>query len=150
MIANLIEADLTDADVIGCRIHGISAWDLKLEGTKQDNLIVTKEGQAEITVDNIEVAQFVYLLLHNEKIRDVIDTVTSKAVLILGRFTPERKAVLDALRDELRQRNRTPIVFDFSGPRSMNTTDTVKLLAQMARYVIVDLRARLKRVSGLV
>jgi hypothetical protein len=28
-----------------------------------------------VTVDNIEVAQFVYLLLHNEKIRDVIDTV---------------------------------------------------------------------------
>jgi hypothetical protein len=49
-----------------------------------------------ITVDNIEVAQFIYLMLHNEKIRDVIDTITSKAVLILGRFTGERKAVLDA------------------------------------------------------
>jgi len=36
-----------------------------------------------ITIDNIEVAQFIYLLLHNEKIRDVIDTITSKAVLIL-------------------------------------------------------------------
>ena len=50
------------------------------------------------------------LLLHNEKIRKVIDTITSKAVLILGRFTPERKKVLDALRDGLRQRNRTSIV----------------------------------------
>ena len=36
-------------------------------------------------------------MLHNQKIRDVIDTITSKAVLILGRFTDERKAVLDAL-----------------------------------------------------
>ena len=44
-------------------------------------------------------------MLHNQKIRDVIDTITSKAVLILGRFTDERKAVLDALRDELRKRN---------------------------------------------
>src|SRR5215207_2029801 len=35
------------------------------------------KGEPEITVDNIEVAQFVYLLLHNEKIRDVIDTITS-------------------------------------------------------------------------
>ena len=34
------------------------------------------------TVDNIEVAQFIYLLLHNQKIRDVIDTITSKTVLI--------------------------------------------------------------------
>jgi hypothetical protein len=37
-------------------------------------------------------------MLHNQKVRDVIDTITSKAVLILGRFTDERKAVLDAPR----------------------------------------------------
>ena len=53
------------------------------------------------------------MLLHNEKIRHVIDTITSKAVLILGRFTRERKAVLDALREELRKRNYLPILFDF-------------------------------------
>ena len=57
-------------------------------------------------------------MLHNQKIRDVIDTITSKAVLILGRFTDERKAVLDALREELRKRNYLPILFDFEKPRS--------------------------------
>ena len=39
-----------------------------------------------------------YLLLNNEEIRHVIDTITSKVVLILGRFMPERKAILDAIR----------------------------------------------------
>lgn len=73
-----------------------------MDGAKQQNLVITAPGEPEITVDNIEVAQFVYLLLRNQKIRDVIDTITSKAVLILGRFTPERKAVLDALREERR------------------------------------------------
>jgi hypothetical protein len=48
----------------------------KLTGAKQQNLIITSSNESEITVDNIEVAQFVYLLLHNEKIRDVIDTIT--------------------------------------------------------------------------
>ena len=49
--------------------------------------------ESEVTVDDLEVAQFVYLLLHNEKVRRVIDTITSKVVLILGRFSiPERKA----------------------------------------------------------
>lgn len=138
--ATLVRTNLTNANLTGCRIYGISAWGLKLsEDTKQQDLIITPPDEPEITVDDIEVAQFIYLLLHNGKIRRVIDTITSKAVLILGRFMPERKAVLDALRDELRQRNRTPIVFDFSGPRSKNTTDTVKLLAQMARYIIIDL-----------
>jgi hypothetical protein len=99
----------------------------------------TATGEPAITVDNIEVAQFIYLLLHNEKIRDVIDTVTSKTVLILGRFTAERKAVLDALREELRKRNYLPILFDFEVPARRNITETVTLLARMARFIIVDL-----------
>jgi hypothetical protein len=40
-----------------------------------------------------------YLLLHNEKVRDVIDTVGKKGVLLLGRFTEGRMAVLEQLRD---------------------------------------------------
>jgi hypothetical protein len=65
-------------------------------------LVITPDEPA-ITVDNIEVAQFVYLMLNNQKVRDVINSITSKAVLILGRFTQERKPVLEALREELRQ-----------------------------------------------
>jgi hypothetical protein len=102
-------------------------------------LVITKENEPEITVDNIEVAQFIYLMLNNEKVRDVIDTITSKAVLILGRFTDERKAALDALREELRKRNYLPILFDFSVPATRDITETVSLLARMARFVVADI-----------
>jgi uncharacterized protein YjbI with pentapeptide repeats len=135
----LVETDLTDANLTGCSIYGISAWGLKLERTKQQNLVITRDGEPEITVDNVEVAQFVYLLLHNEKIRDVVDTITSKAVLILGRFTDERKAVLDALRENLRGRNYLPILFDFDKPTSQTTDETITLLARMSRFVIADI-----------
>jgi hypothetical protein len=100
--AALLSTDFTGANLTGCRVYGITAWNLTTQGAEQRNLVITRqrnsdiitqEDEFEITVDDIEVAQFVYLLLHNEKIRDVIDTVTSKAVLILGRFTDERKAV---------------------------------------------------------
>ena len=47
---------------------------MKLNGARQQNLVCTDAGEPKITVDNIEVAQFVYLLLHNQKIRDAIDT----------------------------------------------------------------------------
>jgi len=60
-------------------------------------------------------------------------------VLILGRFTPERKAVLDALREELRKHDLLPILFDFEGPSSRNTDETITLLARMARFVIADI-----------
>ena len=138
-IANTVETKFANANLTGCRVYGISAWGLKLNGATQQNLVITPEGEPEITVDNIEVAQFVYLLLYNQKIRAAIDTITSKAVLILGRFTHERKAVLDALRNELRKRDYLPILFDFDVPATRDITETVTLLARMSRFIIADL-----------
>jgi len=140
MIATLVDTDLTGADLTGCRIYGVSAWSLKLDSrTKQQNLVITRTDEPAITVDNIEVAQFIYLMLRNQKIRDVIDTITSKVVLILGRFTDERKAVLDAVREELRKRDYLPILFDFDVPATRDIAETVSLLARMARFIIADL-----------
>jgi hypothetical protein len=138
-LSTMVAADLTGANLTGCRIYGISAWRLKSERTTQHNLIITDQDEPEITVDNIEVAQFIHLLLNNQNIREAIDTITSKAVLILGRFTADRKAVLDALREELRKRNYLPIVFDFSLPSTRDITETISLLARMARFVVADI-----------
>jgi hypothetical protein len=91
-----------------------------------------------IQVDNLEVAQFIYLLLNNQKIRHVIDTITSQVVLILGRFTSERRVVLDAIREELRKRDYLPVLFDFEKPASRDITETVSTLAHMAKFVIAD------------
>jgi len=138
--ASLIKTDLTNADLTGCRIFGISAWRIKLSPeTKQQDLVITDYLEPKITVDDIEVAQFVYLLLHNEKLRRVIDIITSKTVLILGRFTPKRKEILDALRNELRKHDYLPILFDFVVPETRDITETVSLLARMARFIIADL-----------
>jgi len=137
--AILVETNLDGATLTGDNIYGISAWGLRLEGTTQNDLVITPPDQAAITVDNLEVAQFVYLILHNEKIRNVIDTIAKKAVLILGRFTPERKAVLDALRTELRQRGYLPILFDFEKPRTRDFTETIRILAGMSLFVIADI-----------
>ncbi len=79
------------------------------------------------------------IYLNNDKIRNVIDTITSKAVLILGRFTPERKTTLDALRDTLRSHDYLPILFDFEKPANRDFTETVSTLAHLARFVIADL-----------
>jgi hypothetical protein len=137
--AQLIDTDFSGADLTGCHIFGASAWRLKVERSKQQNLVITERDEPTVTVDNIEVAQFIYLMLNNQKVRNVIDTITSKAVLILGRFTEERKAVLDAIREELRKRDYLPILFDFDVPATRDITETVSLLARMARFIIADL-----------
>jgi hypothetical protein len=134
-----VETNLERANLTECSVYGLAAWNVNLTGAQQSDLVITTEGEPEITVDNLEVAQFIYLLLHNEKIREVIDTIAKKAVLILGRFTLERKAVLDAIREELRCQNYLPILFDFEKPASRDLTETISTLAHMARFIIADL-----------
>ena len=60
-------------------------------------------------------------------------------VLILGRFSEERKQLLDQIRDELRHYNLVPVLFDSDKPASKDLTGTVETLARMARIVIADL-----------
>jgi uncharacterized protein YjbI with pentapeptide repeats len=138
--AQLIRTDLCNAILTGSSVYGVSVWDIQLnEHTKQQNLIITGRGEPIITVDNIKVAQFIYMLLNNQEIREVIDTITSKAVLILGRFSLERKPVLDALRNALRSRGFLPIIFDFECPTGRDFTETIMTLAGMSSFVIADI-----------
>jgi hypothetical protein len=137
--AILVGTNLTGVDLTNCDVYGISVWDVQLVGATQNNLLITRSDQPTITVDNLKIAQFIYLLLNNAEIRDIIDTIARKAVLILGRFTPECKAVLDALREALRTHGYVPILFDFDKPASRDLTETVSTLAHLARFIIVDL-----------
>lgn len=131
---NLKQANLTD-----CSIHGISAWGLELQGARQSNLHINHPDEPLITVEHIEMAQFIYLLRNSKKLRDIIDQISLKLVLILGRFSPQRKAVLDGIKEELKKYNYTPVVVDFEKPRSRNITETVSALAHLAGFIIADI-----------
>jgi uncharacterized protein YjbI with pentapeptide repeats len=137
--ARLVETRLEKATLARCSVYGVSAWNLKLDTTTQSDLMITSRREPKVTVENLAVAQFVYLLIQNRNIRDVIDTTAAKMVLILGRFTPERKAVLDAVRDAVRLRNLLPIVFDFEGPKSRDVEETVRALANLCRFIVADI-----------
>jgi hypothetical protein len=136
---NFVGTKVDGADISNSKIYGVNVWDLKGEFKEQNQLIVTPDDTSVITVDNIKVAQFVYLILNNKEVRDVLNTLTSKTVLILGRFAlPERKAILDALRNKLREYDLLPIVFDFERPDDKDFTETIKTLAGMCYFVIAD------------
>lgn len=137
--ARLVETRLDRADLSGASVYGTSVWDVSLEGATQRDLIITPPGQTLVVVDDLEVAQFIYLLLNNQKLRAVIDTISSKLVLILGRFSPARKAVLDTIKRDLRESGYLPVLFDFEGPGNRDLTETVGTLAHLAKFVIADL-----------
>ncbi|MEZ4796035.1 MAG: pentapeptide repeat-containing protein [Flavobacteriaceae bacterium] len=135
----MVTTNFNKAILSGSQVYGTSAWDLDLNDSQQTGLLISKEGKSGITVDDLEVAQFIYLLINNQKIRNVINTVTSKTVLILGRFYKERKDVLDALRETLKNHDLAPIIFDFEPSEHRDLTETVQLLANMSKFVIADL-----------
>ena len=140
MNTQLVLTNFTGATLSGCKVYGASAWDLKLEGAIQENLVVTGPNEPHIiTVDDLEVAQFIYLLLNHKKLRDVLNAVTERGVLILGRFGGGGLEVLQAIAAKLREENYLPIIFDFERPQDRNYTETVKTLVGLSRFVIVDL-----------
>lgn len=140
-LASFVETDLRGATLIGCKVYGIAAWDVKTDDStvQSDLVIATASGLPLAWVDDIEVAQLIYMLSRSDKLRRIIDTLGSRGVLIIGRFTPERLKVLHAVRDALRKRHDLlPIMFDFDPQASKTTLDTLMTLAYMSRFVIAD------------
>lgn len=149
--AQLIGTNFEDANLNKCTVFGTSVWQVNLKNCKQEDLIITRQSifepkhkyynknEPKITVDDLRVAQFIYLLIENPNIRHVIDTITSKVVLILGSFTKDRISILHSLRDELRKYNYIPVLFDFENSSNRNLTETVSTLAHLSHFVIADL-----------
>jgi hypothetical protein len=139
--ADLNNTSFVNATLDECRVYGISVWNVRLDGARQTHLRITLDAEPDITVDDLRVAQFLYLFLHNQEIRAVLDTIASKVVLILGRFSAERKTALDALREALRQHPNgyIPVLFDFDKQADKPVLETVKTLANLARFIGVDL-----------
>lgn len=135
----MVGANVTNATLSGSFVYGCAAWTLRGVPREQTDLVVTPRDEAPIAVDDIELAQFLYLLLNTQKLRSLIDSVSSKAVLILGRFTAERMIALQAIRTELRRRGYLPMLFDFARPVSRDLSETVSTLAHIACFVIADL-----------
>ncbi|MBD2186223.1 pentapeptide repeat-containing protein [Aerosakkonema funiforme] len=140
MGARLLKTNFEDAKLTNCAIYGISCWELNLQGAKQSNLAIAPPGETAIVVDNLELAQFIYLLLNQKKIRQLIDSSPSEVVLVLGSFlSQQRKDILEAIQDRLRLHCYLPVVFALDSSTNRDIADTISCLAKMARFILVDL-----------
>jgi hypothetical protein len=72
-------------------------------------------------------------LITHFKLRNVIDAVSRKGVLLLGRFGRGGLELLRALGERLRVAGFLPIIFDFERPAARNYTETVMTLAGLSR-----------------
>lgn len=137
--AVLVNTKVEKAILSGSSVCAVNICNLEGEFEEQNDLVISPQGAPVITVDNIKIAHFIHLILNHEEIRNMFNTSTSKLVLILGHFVPpERKALLDALKNKLREYDLLPIVFDFDKSTDKDFTDTIATLAGLACFVIAD------------
>jgi hypothetical protein len=136
---SFVKTNFAESRISKCNVYGISSWDLDLSNSIQEDIYIMEDKEDLLSVDDIELAQFLYMMIENKNLRRIIDTVTSKVVLILGRFTPERKKILDKIKVLIRREGLIPILFDFNGPDSRDVTETIKVIANMSKFVIADL-----------
>lgn len=141
MFAHLVETYFYKSTIDSCKIYGVSTWGIKVEDSISKNLIITKHSDAdsEISVDNIEIAQHIYMLIDNKKIRNLITTLTSKVILILGRFTDARLDILEAIKDNIRNQGYIPMLFTFTPSTNRDLIETIFLMASISRMVFADI-----------
>jgi uncharacterized protein YjbI with pentapeptide repeats len=135
----LAECDLSEARLVDCLVAGIRVTRLSLDGAKQSNLVLAFGNTYPISVDELEVAQFVSTLLESESIRKLIDLPFAGMVLILGCFAGEKRALLDAMRRELKSNGYSTVVIDFSNATLRQDTKTLLSLAGLVRFIIAEI-----------
>jgi hypothetical protein len=136
---NLAQADVAGADFGGAAVYGIAAWNIRGEPANQSGMLLNRSRETPSPVDNLELAQFLHLLLEHDKLRSMIIASTGKLVLLLGEFNDGGLKRLRALGDELKTHGYLPAIFDFERPPLQSYSDTVEILASLARFVVADL-----------
>ena len=127
-------------DLTGSDVYGVSAWGNQYdEYTKQDDLVVSNFDEDIITIDNLELAQFIYLLLNSTGVRDAINALTTKVVLILGSFASPDMQILQNIKTELRLQNYIPMLYNFEKPVRRNHIETVSTIAHLANFIVAEL-----------
>jgi hypothetical protein len=158
--ASFIDCNLDRVNLVGASFHvkeiketvvyGIAAWDLKTDlNMPQSKLVVERTygfysdmvaaDVVPLTVDDIELAQFVYYLTNHRKMRDTLNLLNERGVLLLGRFKDGGLKRLEDLREWFAGRQYMAMTFDFERPDNLDLIETVITMAGLSRFVVADL-----------
>lgn len=139
--ASIVKTNLKGANLGDVHVFGISAWGVETDANTRQDLIVginANDRTAPLRAYDLRTAQLLALMLDAAGVRTVINSITSKLVLILGSFSPAEKEVLDALRLSLQRSGYVAVVFDFERPSERDYAETVMTLVGMSRFVVAD------------
>lgn len=147
---NLVGAFFRVKEITETVVYGIAAWDLVTSNEmKQSKLVIEKtyelysdliqQRKIPMMVDDIELAQFVHYLNDHKKMRDTLNILNDKGVLLLGRFKDGGLERLYSVREWLQSRGYMAMIFDFARPDNLSLTETVVTMAGLSKFIFVDL-----------
>jgi uncharacterized protein YjbI with pentapeptide repeats len=147
---NLVGAFFRVKEITETVVYGIAAWDLvTCDEMKQSKLVIEKtyglysdliqQGKIPLMVDDIELAQFLYYLNDHKKMRDTLNILNDKGVLLLGRFKDGGLERLYSIREWLQGKGYMAMIFDFARPDNLSLTETVVTMAGLCKFVFADL-----------
>jgi len=147
---NLTGADFRVREISKTVVYGVSAWDLRTcDQSRQSRLVIEKthdlysdlieQEKIPWMVDDIELAQFIHYLSNHRKIRDTLNILNDRGVLLLGRFHNGGLTRLDRISQWFRHHGYLPMIFDFERPDSLSFTETIITMAGLSKFVIADL-----------
>jgi uncharacterized protein YjbI with pentapeptide repeats len=147
---NLVGASFCVKEITETVVYGISAWDMQTcESMKQSKLVIEKtyhfysdllaDGKIPMMVDDIELAQFVHYLSSHKKMRDTLNILNARGVLLLGRFKDGGLDRLYSIRELLQGKGYMPMIFDFVRADSLSLIETIVTMAGLSKFIIADL-----------
>lgn len=134
-----INTTITNCHLEDCNIYGASIWNLTTSNTLQKDLLITDSGEQHIYIDDMDLANYIFLVRNDSNLTKIINASTSKFVLILGRFSEPRKSILESIKNNIRAYQYLPILFDFKKPDGRTLTETIGILAKLSRFIIADI-----------
>lgn len=137
--ARLDLATLADGEISRCHVYGVSAWDVKLDGTEQSELIITQPGEPTIAVDDLDAAQFINLLMHSPALRDRVAGVSARLALVLAARVPGCEDRLAALTLALQSAGWITVHYDIGDAERGQIQATLKSTMRFCGAAVVDL-----------
>ena len=136
--AQFIESNLEEADLSECKVYNLSAWNLKLPGAIEKDLVISNGPNPVVILDNLEISRMISRSLYHSGLQKGVEQSSSPIVLILGRFFDSRKKIIEGMKEQLRSKHYIPVSLESPVPAPRMKEFLLKL-ARHSLFIIADM-----------
>lgn len=137
--ARMAGVDCDGAVFERCTIEGLGVW--KASGTprREEQLRADASDFGMLALNDLKIGPALFEVVRNDALPRLFELLSSKLVLILGRFAPAAsKERLERLRAEIGRRGYIAVVVDWELQGRFNATTIVSAISMCSRFIVAD------------